>query len=56
MAVDAIDAKRNNRYSVTSFLTTPHRFKIKYDYVRWVLLRWGVSLLFISILRSVLYV
>ena len=28
--MDAIDAKRNNRYSVTSFLTTPIRSKITY--------------------------
>ena len=30
MTSDAIDAKRNNRYSVTAFLTTPIRSKITY--------------------------
>ena len=30
LTVDAIDAKRNNRYSVTSFLTTPLAHQLMY--------------------------
>ena len=39
LTLDAIDAKRNNRYSVTSFLTTPRACQLMYYvYIRVVIL------------------